>query len=166
MMESILAQVSSILNPGKNFKVKNPAQGNDGSLVMACLQVIPADCSRLKGLDLLQQSLVHHWLTYLQLHLAHCTSLQEFLGKLQYVNKELSNRDYLCGFSLTVADLLFFLLLQPFVTTWTYHQKERLCNISRWYNCVQSCGYFDNAKKQPIKFSRSLLYLDDTINIV
>ncbi|KAF2365023.1 Glutathione S-transferase C-terminal-like [Trinorchestia longiramus] len=165
-MESLVSQLSTLLNAGSKNKSKIEKKGRECSFVSACLQVIPEAHSALKGSSVLQQSLVHHWLTHFQLHLLHATSMQEFLSKLQYVNRELGNRDYLCGFSVSVADLVLFLLLQPFLVTWSYQQKERLGNLSRWYQCMDSTSNLlqNYKKRQPVNFSRSLLYMDDAIN--
>ena len=48
---------------------------------------------------------------------------QEFRQRLKYVDDELKNRAFLCGFSLTAADLLLYVLLRPFMQTWSYQQK-------------------------------------------
>lgn len=160
-MEGLVLQFASMINnrPSKQLLPKDGAT----SLVTVVRQVVPSNSSSLLGSTALEQSLLHHWLSYMQLHLFPCASIQELMTKLQYVDSELANREYLCGFSLSAADLLLHLLLQTFVKQWTYQQKEGLCNISRWLQCVSCSSYIKKIKQTAMPFSRTLLYSETSL---
>uniref|UniRef100_A0A0P4WFP3 GST C-terminal domain-containing protein n=1 Tax=Scylla olivacea TaxID=85551 RepID=A0A0P4WFP3_SCYOL len=111
----------------------------------------------LEGATHLEKTLAHSWLTYFSTRLFHCASLEALGSCLHHINKELENRAFLCGFTLTIADVVLFLTLHPFVTTWSFMHKEQHQNLSRWFKTVQNDERF-SATHSPVQFSRTALY--------
>ncbi|KAK3855354.1 hypothetical protein Pcinc_038239 [Petrolisthes cinctipes] len=111
----------------------------------------------LEGSTVLQKSLTHHWLTYCTTHLFHCPTHEALTTCLQYLEQELKNRAYLCGYQLTIADVAVYLALHPFIFTWSYMKKEQYQNISRWCKTVQGDERLGKTHKA-IHFSRTQLY--------
>lgn len=125
--------------------------------VCGILSLVRAQNSLLEGSTTLQKCLTQDWLTYFTTDLFHCSTHEVLSSCLQYINKELVTRTYLCGHKLTVSDIVMFLALHPFIMNWSYHQKEQYMNISRWFSSVQSDAVLKKTHK-PVQFSRTCLY--------
>lgn len=111
----------------------------------------------LEGHTPLEKSLTHSWLTYFSTQLLHCATFEALNTCLHHINKELENRAFLCGFRFTVADLLLFLILHPFVVNWSFMHKEQYQNLSRWFSTVQRDDKLSSTYA-PVQFSRTTLY--------
>ncbi|KAK8752962.1 hypothetical protein OTU49_008413 [Cherax quadricarinatus] len=112
---------------------------------------------RLDGHTALEKCLIQDWLTYCATDLFHCPTFETLNVCLQYINKELAHHSYLCGYTLNIADVVVFLALHPFISNWSFLQKEQYMNISRWFSAMQK----DESLREtyaPVQFSRTLLY--------
>ncbi|KAG0721445.1 Eukaryotic translation elongation factor 1 epsilon-1 [Chionoecetes opilio] len=125
--------------------------------VCGALSLVRTFEPQLEGVTPLQKSLTHSWLTYCSTQLFHCASLEALATCLHHINKELENRAFLCGFSATLADVVLFLSLHPFVLTWSFMQKEQHQNLSRWFSTMQGDARLA-ATHSPVQFSRTTLY--------
>ncbi|KAL7643338.1 UNVERIFIED_CONTAM: hypothetical protein RMT77_006630 [Armadillidium vulgare] len=102
-------------------------------------------------------SLVHHWLSYFSREFFHCSSQQELQRCLKYIDSELLVKSYLCGFEESIADIVLFISLSPFVNTWDYYTKEQFINISRWISVLQRSSLLKGMGRS-VTFSKTLLY--------
>ncbi|KAG7173058.1 eukaryotic translation elongation factor 1 epsilon-1-like [Homarus americanus] len=125
--------------------------------VCGTLSLVRLKRKELEGNTVLEKCLTQHWLTYCTTDLFHCPTFEALNGCLQHINKELLNRSFLCGYAPTVADLVVFLALHPFMCSWSFLQKEQYMNISRWFNSMQKDETL-NKTYTPVQFSRTLLY--------
>ncbi|KAK7078165.1 hypothetical protein SK128_024421 [Halocaridina rubra] len=142
----------------KNGKVLVEAGGEKTSgFVCGILTLVRSQNTSLEGSTPLQKCLTLDWLTYFATHLFHCSTHEALNSCLQHIDRELLSRTYLCCHRLTVADIVLFMALHPFITNWSFMQKEQYMNISRWCSSMQNDVVLKKTYK-PIKFSRTCLY--------
>ncbi|XP_045623779.1 eukaryotic translation elongation factor 1 epsilon-1 [Procambarus clarkii] len=164
MEKEVLGQTAKYLQAGRlkmsqeSNKVVIELGGKKiAGFVCGTLHLVRSQKAELEGRTNLEKCLTQHWLTYCTTDLFHCPTYEALNGCLQYINTELANHSYLCGYTPTVADIVMFLALHPFISKWTFLQKEQYMNISRWFGSMQND---DDLRKTyaPVQFSRTLLY--------
>ncbi|XP_076030633.1 aaRS-interacting multifunctional protein 3 [Oratosquilla oratoria] len=163
MEKKIISEISEYLRQKVKIDVNKKGicaevKGKQHTGFTCCVQaIVDASAQNLQGEDPLSQAQIHHWLSYCVTQLFRCPSNQELHSCLQYINEELCNKVYLCGFKVTVADIIIFLALHPFAVRWTAQQKEEYINISRWMDLMQQDPKLRTSHTSLV-FSRTLLY--------
>ncbi|XP_014780981.1 eukaryotic translation elongation factor 1 epsilon-1 [Octopus bimaculoides] len=81
-----------------------------------------------------EQAFVDQWLEYMILNLDAKT---DKYSSLQDLNSYLSDRVYMIGNCITLADLLLFFALHQTMSELTFQEKEKFLHLSRWYDNLQ-----------------------------
>ena len=76
---------------------------------------------------------------------------------LRRVNDHLGRHSFLAGEALTAADVLLYHGLHGLVADMTFHDKDRLVHLSRWFRHLQQDAKLRRGKSL-VTFSRSKLY--------
>ncbi|KAK2562321.1 Eukaryotic translation elongation factor 1 epsilon-1, partial [Acropora cervicornis] len=89
----------------------------------------------LLGNSPLERAQVDQWLEYIQRELgSHFKHGMSTKGALEDLDKFLSQTVYLVGLQLTLADIMLYYQLHPKMLEMTVYEKEKLINLSRWFN--------------------------------
>ncbi|XP_068235059.1 eukaryotic translation elongation factor 1 epsilon-1 [Palaemon carinicauda] len=168
MEKKILSDFAKYLGVGKVKVVsdKNGVMVEVGGkkfygFVCGVLNLVRLQKHSLEGSTVLQRCMTQDWLTQFATDLFRCSTFEDLNSNLHYIDQELLTRTYLCGHTITAADIALFLTLYPFIVKWTYQQKEQYLNISRWFSSVQNDAGLKKMHK-PIQFSRTCLYEGST----
>lgn len=164
MEKKIVCEVSKCLQV-KNVKISMEENkviveaGGKKTTGFACgiLNLVRSHKSNLEGSSTLEKCLTHDWLTYCSTDLFRCQTFEAFNGCLQRINEALMTCSCLCGYSVTIADVVVFLAVHPFIAKWSFLQKEQYMNISRWFNFMQNNDLLCKTHSL-VQFSRTLLY--------
>merc|ERR1712106_435969 len=164
MEKKVISEAAKYLQISKiNISTKGPqisveANGKQmQGFVSSILGLVRLQRPDFEGMSVLEKSLTHHWLTFCSTDLLHCPTHQELYLCLKFMNNELLQRTFLCGYSTTIADVALFLALHPFIFNWTYQQKEQYMNVSRWFDTTQEDPLL-KLNYKVIQFSRTVLY--------
>ena len=111
----------------------------------------------LGGNDLEKKANVNQWLEYRVSQVDHAVNEKDICATLKELNEYLSERVYVVGFHLTVADVVLFYGLQDIYLNLTFVEKQKYINLSRWYNQVQHLPRV-NQNMRNVHFQKSLIY--------
>ncbi|XP_074635807.1 eukaryotic translation elongation factor 1 epsilon-1-like isoform X1 [Acropora palmata] len=113
----------------------------------------------LLGNSPLERAQVDQWLEYIQRELgSHFKHGMSTKGALEDLDKFLSQTVYLVGLQLTLADIMLYYQLHPKMLEMTVYEKEKLINLSRWFNQVQ-CYPGVQQYLAKVAFLRNTMYL-------
>ena len=119
--------------------------------VVATLKAL-AQSEALLGTTPEEKALVNHWLH-------HGVNTFETLpvceASLKDIDGYLTSRVFLVGYNLSLVDIFYFVCLHNQVSAMSFHEKQKLLNLTRWFSCLQD--HFQEYLSDVI-FTRSLLY--------
>jgi len=87
----------------------------------------------------------------------HCSKDRDLSTNLKQLNEYLVNKVFLVDHHLTLADVLLCQCLHQLFEHLSFHEKQQLQHLSRWFNEVQ---HVENLRQElsEIYFQRTILY--------
>ncbi|XP_046857770.1 eukaryotic translation elongation factor 1 epsilon-1-like [Xenia sp. Carnegie-2017] len=135
----------------------------DGNLLHGTMTTMKAIARTTKcdilGKDALEEAEVQQWMEYCLTKIdASQNDKSEMKEIIKLLNTFLVDKVYFVGYSLTLADLLIFSMLFNVYENLTYEEKEKVINVSRWFNEVQNVLCASDKRRGKVAFVRNLLY--------
>ncbi|CAJ0956151.1 unnamed protein product [Ranitomeya imitator] len=84
-----------------------------------------------------RRAVVQQWLEYRTTRIDRLTSKEDVRTALKDLNSYLEDKVYMAGNAITVADILTYYGLHPFIADLSIQEKETYINVSRWFSHVQ-----------------------------
>ncbi|XP_073423088.1 eukaryotic translation elongation factor 1 epsilon-1 [Dendrobates tinctorius] len=108
-----------------------------GLATIASHLVTQAKKEELLGVSIEEKAVVQQWLEYRTTRIDRLTSKEDVRTALKDLNSYLEDKVYMAGNAITVADILTYYGLHPFIADLSIQEKETYINVSRWFSHVQ-----------------------------
>ncbi|XP_077113834.1 eukaryotic translation elongation factor 1 epsilon-1-like [Ranitomeya variabilis] len=108
-----------------------------GLATIASHLVTQARKEELLGVSIEEKAIVQQWLEYRTTRIDRLTSKEDVRTALKDLHSYLEDKVYMARNAITVADILIYYGLHPFIADLSIQEKETYINLSRWFSHVQ-----------------------------